>query len=208
MIGHDAVGQDVQTAELGVGIHPVDELFLLVGTEDEPAVHHPRDAVVVRLADSRIELQTGLAHARKVGRKVSMSIQKTCPLVFISQKSPRWAGLRLLGVFDLGHFDLHRAVFFLHFAGNSDFLGGGAEVIVMIVLADFADEPVGLGLVAFLDFQDILALVGLVQTALEALAFAGEGDFLGSEDRGAVGESRDNGELEGVLHSVDLVCIR
>ncbi len=69
VIGHDAVGQDVQAAELGVGVHPVDELFLLVGTEDEPAVHHSRDAVVVRLADSRIELQTGLAHARKVDRK-------------------------------------------------------------------------------------------------------------------------------------------
>ncbi len=69
MIGHDAVGQDVQAAELGVGDHPVDELFLFVGTEDEPAVHHSRDAVVVRLADSRIELQTGLAHARKVDGK-------------------------------------------------------------------------------------------------------------------------------------------
>jgi hypothetical protein len=48
VIGHDAVGDDAQPAEAFVEAHVFDQLVLLFLAQDEVAVHHARDAVIVR----------------------------------------------------------------------------------------------------------------------------------------------------------------
>ncbi len=113
--------------------------------------------------------------------------------------------MRLLRVLDLGDLDLGGAVLFFDFAGHGDLLGGRAKVVVVVVLADRANQPVELGLVTFFDLQNVLTLVSLLECALEALAFAGHRDLFGCESGRRISEGRDDGQFESGFH--DGFCV-
>ena len=76
----------------------------------------------------------------------------------------------------MGHGQL--LVFLIQGAGHFNLLGLAADFLVE-TLGDITGQLVGGGMVAFFHFDDVLALVGLLEGALQALAFASEGHFLG-----------------------------
>lgn len=103
----------------------------------------------------------------------------------------------LLDGFDLGHGQL--TVFLVQGAGHFDRLGLAANLSVES-LGDVASQLVGGRLGAFLHFNDVLALVSLLEGALEALAFAGEGHFLGESSSGKSSHSRDSeNQFHGII---------
>lgn len=82
-------------------------------------------------------------------------------------------------------------MFLVQGSGHFDFLGLAADFLVE-TLGDVTGELVRGGLVAVLDLDNILALIGLLEGALQALAFAGEGDFLGESGGGQSGHGRNS----------------
>ena len=103
-------------------------------------------------------------------------------------QAPRTESVLLDG-FDLG--DSQLTVFLVQGAGHFDRLGLAADLSVE-TLGDIASQLVGGRLVAFLHFNDVLALVSLLEGALEALAFAGEGHFLGESSGRKSSHGRDS----------------
>ena len=89
----------------------------------------------------------------------------------------------------MGHGQL--LVFLIQGAGHFDLLGLAADFLVE-TLGDITSQLVGSGMVALFYFDDVLALVGLLEGALEALAFAREGHFLGEGSGGHGGQNRNS----------------
>jgi hypothetical protein len=129
----------------------------------------------------------------------SLKVTKNPPssggFVFRVAQAPQTESVLLDG-FDLGHGQL--TVFLVQGAGHFDRLGLAANLSVES-LGDVASQLVGGRLGAFLHFNDVLALVGLLEGALEALAFAGKGHFLGESSSGKSSHSRDS---ENQFHGV------
>lgn len=89
-------------------------------------------------------------------------------------------------------------MFLVQGAGHFNLLGLAADFLVE-TLGDITGQLVGGGMVAFFHFDDVLALVGLLEGALQALAFAREGHFLGE---GCGGEGGQNSNSEDQFHKV------
>lgn len=68
MVRHHAIGQDPQAVEPLVGAHEFDELVLLLVAENEPAVHHAGDAVVIGDGEGSGGFEAGPAHGRTMRR--------------------------------------------------------------------------------------------------------------------------------------------
>lgn len=95
----------------------------------------------------------------------------------------------LLDGFDLGDSQLTGGL--VQGSGDLDLLGLAADFLVE-TLGDVTGQLVGGRLVAVLDLHNVLALVGLLEGALEALAFTGQGDFLGEGGGGQGGHGRNS----------------
>ena len=101
---------------------------------------------------------------------------------------PLLKGLLLDG-FDVGHGQL--LVFLIQGAGHFNLLGLAAEFLVE-TLGDITGQLVGGGMVAFFHFDDVLALISLLEGALQALAFARQGHFFGEGSGGHGGQNRNS----------------
>ena len=93
----------------------------------------------------------------------------------------------LLDGFDLGDGQFTSSL--VQGPGHLDRLGLAADFLVE-TLGDVTGQLVGRRLVAVLDLNNVLALVGLLEGALEALAFTGQGNFLGESGGGQSGDGR------------------
>jgi len=62
VVAHDAVSHHAHAVEALVFAHHLDEHFLLRIAKDELPVHHPRNAVVIRLAVLRLRFQSSCSH--------------------------------------------------------------------------------------------------------------------------------------------------
>jgi len=104
-------------------------------------------------------------------------------------RSDRLGRTVLLDGFDLGDGQFTGGL--VQGAGHLDRLGLTADFLVE-TLGDVAGQLVGRRLVAVLDLNNVLALVSLLEGALEALALAGQGDFLGESGGGQSGDGRNS----------------
>lgn len=104
-------------------------------------------------------------------------------------RSDRLGRTVLLDGFDLGDGQFTGGL--VQGAGHFDRLGLTADFLVE-TLGDVAGQLVGRRLVAVLDLNNVLALVSLLEGALEALALAGQGDFLGESGGGQSGDGRNS----------------
>jgi len=109
-------------------------------------------------------------------------------------RSDRLGRTVLLDGFDLGNGQFTGGL--VQGAGHLDRLGLTADFLVE-TLGDVAGQLVGRRLVAVLDLNNVLALVSLLEGALEALALAGQGDFLGESGGGQSGDGRNSENQSG-----------
>lgn len=108
---------------------------------------------------------------------------------------------RLLGEFDLGSGEDVLAVHVLGGAGGGDLRGAAAEVLVECLGDVVAFEQVEDRLVAIFDRDGVLAAAGLLEGALGAAAFAGDGLVCGRGGQGGGNEQGQSaGEREDLFH--------
>lgn len=89
----------------------------------------------------------------------------------------------------MGHGQL--VVLLVQGSGHFDLLGLAADFLVE-TFGDITSQLVGGGMVAFFHFDDVLALVSLLEGALQALAFARQGHFFGEGSGGQGGQNRNS----------------